>query len=84
MKNFFNIETAYHFEWNDFRAFTMILNVVLVMLFGFTASWFGLTIAAVGIIKDLTNKNRHVNDILMHVAGVILNCYFLHLMYMGV
>lgn len=81
MKNFFNIETAYHFEWNDLRAFTMILNVVFVMLFGFTASWFGLTIAAVGIVKDLTNKNRHVNDILMHVASVVLNCYFLSLLY---
>lgn len=84
MRNFFNVETAYRFEWNDLRALTMILNVIFVIIFGFSASWFGLTIAAVGIIKDLTNKNRHINDILMHVAGVVLNCYFLNLMYMGV
>jgi hypothetical protein len=83
MKNFFNIETAYRFEWNDLRALTMILNVIFVMIFGFSASWFGLAIAVVGIIKDLTNPQRHCNDILMHVAGVVLNCYFLSLMYRG-
>jgi hypothetical protein len=83
MKNFFNIETEYRFEWNDLRALTMILNVIFVMIFGFSASWFGLAIAVVGIIKDLTNPQRHCNDILMHVAGVVLNCYFLSLMYRG-
>lgn len=83
MRNFFNVETAYRFEWNDLRALTMIMNVIFVMIFGFSASWFGLTIAAVGIIKDLTNKNRHVNDILMHGASIFLNCYFLSLMYRG-
>ena len=84
MKNFFNIETAYKFEWNDLRALTMILNVLFVMIFGFSASWFGLSIAIFGIIKDCTNENRHLNEILMHAAGVVLNCYFLTLMYKGV
>ena len=83
MRKFFNVEIAYWFEWNDLRALTMILNVIFVMIFGFSASWFGLTIAVVGIIKDITNKNRHVNDMLMHVASVVLNCYFLSLMYRG-
>jgi len=83
MKNFFNIETAYRFEWNDLRALTMILNVIFVMIFGFSASWFGLAIAVVGIIKDLTNPQRHCNDVMMHVASVVLNCYFLSLMYRG-
>ena len=83
MRNFFNIEIAYQFEWNDLRALTMVLNVIFVMIFGFSASWFGLTIAVVGIIKDITNKNRHVNDMLMHVASIVLNCYFLSLMYRG-
>ena len=83
MKNFFNIATSYRFEWNDLRAFTMVVNVALVMLFGFTASWFGLAVAAFGIVKDLTNKDRHINDIAMHLSGVILNCYFLSLLYKG-
>lgn len=84
MENFFNIETAYRFEWNDLRAFTMILNVIFVMVFGFSASWFGLAIAAIGIIKDITDKDRRINGFLMHIAGVVLNCYFLSLMYKGV
>lgn len=83
MKNFFNIETAYKFEWNDLRALTMILNVLFVIIFGFSASWFGLSIAIFGIIKDCTNKNRHINDMLMHGASILLNCYFLSLMYKG-
>lgn len=81
MKKFFNIERVYQFEWNDLRALTMIMNVVFVMLFGFSASWFGLGIAAVGIIKDFTNPQRHFNDVMMHIASVVLNCYFLSLMY---
>lgn len=81
MRNFFNVETAYQFEWNDLRALTMVLNVIFVMIFGFSASWFGLTVAIVGIIKDITNKSRHLNDMLIHAAGVALNCYFLMLMY---
>ena len=83
MKRFFNLATPYRFEWNDLRAFTMVMNVALVMLFGFTASWFGLTVAVFGIVKDLTNKDRHINDVAMHLSGVVLNCYFLSLMYKG-
>lgn len=81
MKKFFNIERVYQFEWNDLRALTMIMNVAFVMLFGFSASWFGLSIAVFGIIKDFTNRNRHCNDIIMHFSSVILNIYFLTLMY---
>ena len=81
MKKFFNIERVYQFEWNDLRALTMIMNVAFVMLFGFSASWFGLSIAVFGIIKDFTNHNRHCNDIIMHFSSVILNIYFLTLMY---
>lgn len=84
MKNFFNIEHRYKFEMNDLRALTMIINVTLVMLIGFSASWFGLAIAVFGIIKDLTNKERHINDMTMHCASALLNCYFLSLMYKGV
>lgn len=81
MTKFFNITSPYHFEWNDLRAGAMLLNVLFVMLFGFSASWFGLFIAVFGIVKDLTDKDRRVNGLMMHLAGVVLNCYFLHLMY---
>lgn len=82
MRAFFNITKKYRFEWNDLRCLAMVLNVLLVMCFGLSISWFGLGIAIVGIVKDLTT-DRHVNGLLMHVASVVLNTYFL-MMYYGV
>ena len=83
MKKFFNLTAPYCFEWNDLRALAMILNVIFVVIFGLSASWFGLTIAAIGIIKDITDKDRRFNGFLMHVASIVLNLYFLSLMYKG-
>lgn len=80
IKNWFGIETAYRFEWNDVRCGMTILNVILIMLFGLQVSWFGLAIAAFGVCKDLS-QHRHINDILMHFSSVILNLYFLSLLY---
>ena len=83
MTNFFNIDSNYRFEMNDLRALSMIVNVALVMLFGFASSWFGFSITLFGIVKDYQNKNRHINDFLMHGASLILNIYFLKLLYWG-
>lgn len=77
MKKFFNIKTSYRFEWQDLRLIATILNVIGIILFGFAAAYAGLAIAAIGIVKDLTNKDRHLNDILLHLTSVILNIYFL-------
>lgn len=82
MKKFFNIESSYKFEWNDLRCFITVINVVLVMIYGLSISWFGLAVAVVGIIKDLTT-DRRINGLLMHVANMSLNIYFL-LMFYGV
>lgn len=81
MRTFFNINEKYRFEWNDLRCLAMILNVVLIMVFGLSISWFGLGIAVIGIIKDLTT-DRHLNGLMMHLASVVLNTYFL-MMYYG-
>lgn len=83
MKNFFNIQKPFKFEVNDLRALTMIINVLLVMTIGFGSAWFGLSIAVAGLVKDCQNPNRHVNDFLMHGASLILNIYFLILLYRG-
>lgn len=80
MKTFFNITTAYQFEWNDLRAAIQFINVVLIMIFGLSISWFGLAVALFGLIKDFTT-DRHINGILMHLSGIILNSYFLILLY---
>lgn len=83
IKTFFNIKSKYKFEWNDLRALAMIVNVVLIMIFGLSISWFGLGIAVFGLVKDLTS-DRHINGMLMHIASMVLNIYFLILLYKGV
>lgn len=79
MKRFFNITENYKFEWNDLRCFITLINVILIMIYGFSIAWFGLAVAALGIIKDLTT-DRRVNGLLMHVSNLILNLYFITLM----
>ena len=80
LKKFFKIESPYKFEWNDLRCFVTIINVVLIMTYGLSIAWFGLFVALVGIIKDLT-KDRRINGLLMHLANVALNIYFLWILY---
>ena len=82
MKKFFNITEPFRFEWNDLRAFIQIINVVLIMIFGLQISWFGLAIAFFGVCKDLS-QHRHINEMVMHLSGVVLNIYFLSLLYGG-
>jgi hypothetical protein len=60
----------------------MVINVILIMVYGLSISWFGLGIALVGLIKDFTS-DRHINGILMHLSSVALNVYFLLLLYLG-
>lgn len=83
IKRFFKIESAYKFEMNDLRCLIQIINVVLIMIFGLSISWFGLAVAICGLIKDFVT-DRHINSILMHTATAILNIYFLTLLFKGV
>lgn len=80
MKKFFRIEEGYKFEWNDLRCFITVVNVMLVMIYGLSISWFGLSVAVIGIIKDLTT-DRRVNGLLIHTATATLNIYFLLMYY---
>lgn len=80
MKQFFSLNSPYRFEWNDLRAFVTVINVILIMVYGLSIAWFGLAVAFIGIIKDLT-IDRHINGLVMHLASVALNIYFLLLLY---
>ena len=82
MRDFFSINEPFRFEWNDLRAFIQVLNVTLIMIFGLQVSWFGLAIAVFGVFKDLS-QHRHINDVVMHLSCVVLNVYFLTLLYGG-
>lgn len=82
LKNFFKVETKYKFEWNDLRAFINTINVILIMIYGLSIAWFGLAVAVIGIVKDLTT-DRHINGLVMHLSNVVLNVFFLVLYYKG-
>ena len=82
IKKFFSIETSFRFEWNDLRAFIQVINVILIMIFGLQVAWFGLAIAFFGVCKDLSQR-RHINEMVMHLSSVVLNVYFLSLLYGG-
>lgn len=80
MKNFFRIESGYKFEWNDLRCFITVVNVILIMMYGLSIAWFGLGVAVIGVIKDLTT-DRRINGLIMHLANISLNIYFLLIYY---
>lgn len=80
MREFFRIEKNYKFEWNDLRCFVTLVNVILIMIYGLSISWFGLAVALLGIVKDLTT-DRKINGLLMHCSNAILNVYFLLMFY---
>lgn len=75
MKNFFNLTKPYKFELNDLRCFVTLLNIALIFIFGVSVAWFGVIVAGVGIVKDLT-VDRRLNGLLMHSANFLLNLYF--------
>lgn len=66
----------FKFEWNDLRAFITVVNVVLIMIYGLSIAWFGLAVACIGVIKDITTDKK-VNGLIMHLANVALNVFFL-------
>lgn len=83
MKKFFNITESYKFDIGDLRAFTMVLNVILIMTIGLSSSWFGLALAVLGLTKDFHDSNRRINGMVNHLASAVLNIYFLVLFYTG-
>jgi len=67
----------YTFEWNDIRCVSTVINVILIMIYGLSISWFGLALAGLGIIKDVTDKDFKWNSFIMHFANAVLNIFFL-------
>lgn len=76
MRKFFGIDGVYKFEWNDLRCFVTVINVILIMVYGLSIAWFGLAVAVIGVIKDLAVDHR-INGLIMHLANVALNIYFI-------
>ena len=76
MREFFNLTAPYNFEINDLRCFITLVNVALIILFGSSVAYFGLIVALLGVIKDLT-IDRKINGLVMHLTNVLLNIYIL-------
>ena len=70
----------YKFEINALRAMLTVINVILVMKYGLSISWFGLAISVFGFVKDLIT-DRHINGLVMHFSTILLNLYFLTMYY---
>ncbi len=79
IKKFFNISKPYQFEWNDLRTLITVINVILIMKYGLSIAWFGLTVAILGIVKELTGS-RHINCLVSYLATIALNVYFITLL----
>lgn len=76
MKNFFNLNKKYKFEYNDLRAVITFINVVLIIRFGITICFLNLIVAIIGIVKDLT-IDKKINGLLMHFTNMILSVYLI-------
>ena len=77
IKKFFKVDGKYKFEWNDLRALLQLINVALIIFAGFSVgAIFGLIIAVLGLVKDLVS-DRHINGIILHILGMILNIFIL-------
>lgn len=79
LKKFFNITEPFRLEYNDLRCLITVVNVILIMIFGLSISWFGLAVAVIGVIKDLF-VDKKINGLVMHLSNVALNLYFISLM----
>lgn len=79
IKQFFNLTAPYKFEYNDLRAVITVINVILIICYGLSIAWFGLAVAGIGVIKDLA-VDRRINGLVMHLANVFLNLYFIILL----
>lgn len=81
MKNFFNITAEkYIFDYNDIRCLLTLFNVTMVILFGLSIAWIGLSIAVFGFIRDMVVEERKINSTLQHLSMIVLNLYFVSLM----
>lgn len=70
----------YKFEWTDIRALTTVTNVVGVLTVGLIASWIGLAVAVYDLFQDFRHKN-HINVFVIHFSLLVLNGYFLLMLY---
>ena len=80
-KKFFNITAdKYIFDYNDIRCCLTLFNVAMIIIFGLSVAWIGLSIAIFGTIRDMVIEDRKINSTIIHLTNIVLNLYFVSLM----
>ena len=77
VKEFFNITGHYIFDYNDIRCILTIFNVTMIITFGLSVAWIGLSIAIFGTIRDMVITDRKLNSTIIHLTNIILYSYLL-------
>lgn len=77
MKKFFSITTPYRFERMDLAAIFAVFNTTAIIVWN-RGAWVGLPVNVVGLIWDLRAK-PHINNVVMRLALIVMNIYFLTL-----
>lgn len=63
-------------EWNDLRCVLTLINAILIIFYDKSIAWFGISVAFLGIMKDIT-LDKKINGVVMHFTTLLLNIYFL-------
>lgn len=77
MKKFFGIMASYKFERMDLAALFAILNTIAIIAWN-RGAYVGLPVNVIGLVWDLRSK-PHINNVVMRLALIVMNVYFLTL-----
>lgn len=78
-KNFFNITQSYVFDYNDIRCVLTLFNVTMIVIFGLSVAYIGLTIAIFGTVRDMIITDRKLNSTIIHATNIILYLFLINL-----
>lgn len=76
----YELKAPYRFEWCDFATLGYAINIILIVVIGLSAAWFGLVLGLVNLIHEI-RVGRRLNGLVMQGLTIALNVYFLFLYY---
>ena len=77
VKQFFGITQSYQFERMDLAAIFTVFNTIAIIVWN-KGAFVGLPVNVIGLIWDLRTK-PHINNVVMRLALIVMNIYFLTL-----
>lgn len=82
MIQYFKLNHPYEFDINDILCGLAVLCSILTIYFGLVISWLGLGVALFNVGYDCIVIKR-LNLLSLHLSLVVLNIYFLRMLYCG-